>query len=137
MLEAITIDQVSRIAALAKEARLIRDRALLELPERELGEAKPQRGEHNPAAGIGFAPLPDDHPARIALQKAVAALSDEAGSELLALAWIGRGEYGAKDWQRAVPAATAMLASAGKDFLADEVDLHEQLTKGLYEISAR
>jgi hypothetical protein len=137
MLEAITIQEVRQIANLAKEARVIRDRALSELPERELGEEKPQRGEHNPAAGIGFAPLPADHPARTALQKAVAALSDEAGSELLAVAWIGRGEYGAKDWQRAVPAAAAMLASTGKDFLADEVDLHEQLIKGLYELSAR
>lgn len=137
MLESITIEDVRRIADLAKQARALRDRALVELPERDLGEMKPQRGEHNPVAEIGFAPLPADHPARVALQQAVAALSDDAGAELLALAWIGRGEYGAKDWERAVPAAAAMLVATGKDFLADEIDLHEELAKGLYEVGAR
>ncbi len=137
MLEAITVQEVRQIADLAKDARSTRDRALLELPERDLGEPRPQRGEHNPAAGIGLEPLPADHPARVALQKAVVALSEEARSELLALAWIGRGEYGAKDWQRAVPAAAAMLALTGAEILADEADLHEQLTKGLYELNAR
>jgi hypothetical protein len=136
MLEAITVQNVRQIADLAKEARIVRDRALLELPERELGEPNPQRGEHNAAAGLGFDPLPANHPARLALRNAVLALSDEARSELLALAWIGRGEYGAKDWPRAVPAAAALLASAGADLLAEEANLHEQLTKGLYELRA-
>jgi len=137
MLQAITVQEVRQIADLAKEARSARDRALVELPERDLGEPNPQRGEHNPAAGIGFVPLPVDHPARIALRSAVAALSDEARSELLALAWIGRGEYAAKDWQRAASAAATLLASAGAELLADEADLREQLTKGLYELNAR
>jgi hypothetical protein len=137
MLEAITIEQAKHIADLAKEARSARDHALSELPERDLGEPKLGRGEHNPAAGIGFDPLPAGHPTRVALRNAIIALSDEARSELLALAWVGRGEYGVKDWQRAVPAATAILAAAGTDLLADEADLHEQLTKGLYELKMR
>lgn len=137
MLETVTVTQVRQIADLAKEARDARDRALMELPDRDLGEPQPQRGEHNAAAGIGFDPLPVEHPARLALRNAVAALSDEARSELLALAWIGRGEYAANDWQRARPVAAVLLASAGADLLADEADLHELLTKGLYEIKAR
>lgn len=137
MFERITIKQVRQVADLAKEARTARDRALLELPERDLGEPTPARGEHNPAAAVGLDPLPADHPARVALRDAVGALSDEALSELLALAWVGRGEYGFKDWQRALSAADAVLPATKSDLVTEQVDLHELLTKGLYELKLR
>jgi len=137
MLESITVKQVKQIADLANKARIASDRALVELPERDLGEPKPARGEHNPAAAIGLDPLPADHPARVALRNAVAALSEEARSELLALIWVGRGEYGFKDWQRALSAATATHPAADSDILTEQADLHELLTKGLYELKLR
>lgn len=137
MLEHITIKQVRQIADLAKGARTARDHAIVELPERDFGEPTPARGEHNPAAALGFDPLPADHPARAALRDAVAALSDEARSELVALAWVGRGEYGFKDWQQALSAADAMLPAAKSDLVTEQVDLHELLTKSLYELKLR
>jgi len=134
MLESITVKQVKQIADLANKARLASDRALVELPERDLGGPKLARGEHNPAAAIGLDPLPADHPARIALRNAVAALSDEGRAELLALIWVGRGEYGFKDWQQALSAATATRPAADPASLTEQADLHELLTKGLYEL---
>ncbi len=137
MLESITVKQVKQIADLANKARIASDRALVELPERDLDEPKLARGEHNPAATIGLDPLPADHPARVALRNAVAALSDEARVELLALIWVGRGEYGFKDWQRALAAATATRPAADSAILTEQADLHELLAKGLYELKLR
>lgn len=137
MLETITVKQVKQIADLANRARIASDRALVELPGRDLDEPKPARGEYNPAATIGLDPLPADHPARVALRNAVAALSEEARAELLALIWVGRGEYGFKDWQRALSAATATRPAADSAILTEQADLHELLTKGLYELKLR
>ena len=64
-----------------------------EVREEALKEPKPARGEHNPAAALGFDPLPPDHSARMALREAITGLSPMARRELRVLMWIGRGEY--------------------------------------------
>jgi hypothetical protein len=136
-LESITTEQVEQIATLAKAVRRAQDDSLAELTERNLREPKPARGEHNPVAAVGVEPLPAAHPARVNLINAIAALSDAAHAELLALFWIGRGQYGAKDWPRVVAYATAMPGISSKEFLAEQPDLYERLIKGLYELDLR
>lgn len=134
MLETLTADEVRRIAGLAQTARRARDQSLSPLPERELGEPEPARGEHNPAGAAGLEPLPPEHPARRALRQALAELPEEALPELRALIWLGKGDYGAKDWAEAVAAASVAPESA-LDAIAEEPDLHDLVMKGLYELA--
>jgi hypothetical protein len=133
MLRHITAIQVKEIARLARDARAARDRILSEVPEADLNQPKPARGQHNPAAALGFRPLSPEHRARAALERTISKLSAEAATELRALMWIGRGDYGGNDLDKAVAASTAapepVLAS-----LLDRADLHDLLMKALYEL---
>lgn len=133
MLERIALAQVRHIAELARAARDARDRMLSAVGEAELGEPKVARGWHDPAARLGFDPLPEDHPTRVALRDAIDALPRDAQDEIRALVLIGRGDFGAKEWQRAVAEASA-ASDAPVDFLTGHANLHEYLEKGLYEI---
>lgn len=134
MREELTTSQAKRIADLAKVARHARDESLSSFSERGLGELKPARGQHNAAAAIGLEPLPPNHPARVALQNAIAALRPEARWELQALVWVGRGEYGAKQWSEAVTAASTG-ANASVEALVENPDLHDLVNRGLYDVA--
>lgn len=133
-MKSCSYEDARRIADLAKTARQARDRILSEVAEDKFGEPEPARGQHDPTSRIGLDPLPQDHPARMALNQAIASLSDEARWELQALAWIGCGDYGVGQWENAVAAASTS-AGATAEALADNADLHEQITKGLYEMA--
>jgi hypothetical protein len=133
MLERIAVTQVRRVAALAEAARDARDQMLVHVGEAELGEPKVARGLHDPAAAFGFDPLPPDHPTRVALRDAIAALPPDAQNELRALVLIGRGDCGAAEWAQAVAQASS-APDDPVDFLTGRSDLHEELEKGLYEL---
>ena len=134
MLENLKPDEAKRIADLAKVARRARDKGLSSFSERELGEPVAARGEHNPAGAIGLEPLRPNHPARVALERAIASLCPEARWDLQALIWVGRGEYAAKDWSEAVTIASTS-ADATVEALVDHPDLHDFVMKGLYEVA--
>jgi len=133
MLERVTAADVKRISELAKAARSARDEMLSEVGVEDLGQPRPARGEHNPAAALGLDPLPFDHPAREALREALAAVSTDARRELQALLWIGRGDYGTAEWEKAFT-DTASASDLPVEQLTSEADLHDLLMKGLYEL---
>jgi Protein of unknown function (DUF3775) len=133
MLERIAVAQVRRIAELAKAARDARDQMLVQVGEAELGEPKVARGLHDPAAAFGLDPLPLDHPTRVGLRDAIAALPRDAQHELRALILIGRGDFGANEWARAVTQASR-ASDDPAEFLTGQPNLHEELEKGLYEL---
>ena len=135
MLKNCSQEDIARIAKLAKTARAARDRLLSGIPEGALGEPQPMRGPRDPASSIGLDPLPPDHPARRGLEQAITALSDEARSELQALVWIGRGDYGAGQWDEAV-AAASQATRPPPQTLAASANLHEYIEKGLYAVAA-
>ena len=61
---------------------------------------------------------------------------DAAGGarhELRALALIGRGDFGAKEWPQAI-AQAAGARDTPVEFLAGDLDLHEELEKALFEL---
>ena len=66
MLSDISVSEVKRIAGLAEAAAAARDAALKVRPKDLAGTRdaapSPARGEHDAAAGLGFDPLPPDHP---------------------------------------------------------------------------
>jgi hypothetical protein len=89
MRQELTVEGARRIAALAKTARRARDAMLDNVPEEDLGEPRPARGEHNPTGALGFDPLPLGDLAIAALRQAVSALGRTARSELFVLmGWV-------------------------------------------------
>jgi hypothetical protein len=136
MLHEIEILEARRIAELAAAAREARDRALSPLPDTDLGQIQPARGEHHAAGGLGFEAVPEAEPALRALQEAIAALPADIGRKLWAVVRTGCGDYGRGDWERALAAAEANSDETIIADLAEEVDLHDKLMKGLYEIGA-
>jgi Protein of unknown function (DUF3775) len=48
----------------------------------------------------------------------------------------GRGDYAKDDWDRAITAAEDVSDESIVGDLAEEVDLHDKLMKGLYEVGA-
>lgn len=133
MLERIAVAYVRRIAELARAARDARDQMLVHVGQSELGEPKVARGLHDPAAAFGLDPLPPDHPTRLALRDAIAALPPDAQHELRALVLVARGDFGAKEWERAVTQASG-APDAPVESLTGLANLHEDLEKGLYEL---
>ena len=133
MLESLTVEDVKRISELAKAARDVRDEILRPVRAQDLGQPKPARGKHDPAAALGLDPVPFDHPTRKVLRETIEGLSTEARRELLALVWIGQGDYGAAQLDKAV-ADAALITDLSADRFTSEADLHELLTKSLYEL---
>jgi uncharacterized protein DUF3775 len=136
MLYELEILEVRRIADLAAEARKVRDRLLEKVPEAELGEPKPARGEHNPAGNIGLDDVSAGDPAFIALRHGIAELPRELREKLWAVAQIGCGDIGARDWDRALSQIPNVSDDEIMARLLGEPDLHERLRKGLYELGA-
>jgi len=132
----IEILETRRIAELAAAARAVRDRALTPVREGELGEPLPARGEHHAAGALGFAGLPSDEPTHRALFEAIAGLPADIRRKLWAVMRTGGGDYARSDWDQAVAAADNAADETIIRDLADEVDLHDKLMKGLYEIGA-
>jgi hypothetical protein len=134
MLKQLTADQAHHIAALAKAARDARDAVLDNVPDEDLGVPPVARGEHNPTASFGFDPLPADDPTRVALRRAVSALSPDARSELHVLMRMGQGDFAILDWDRALSETSLLGDETITGAILEEPDLHDRITKGLYEI---
>jgi hypothetical protein len=132
----IEILEARRIAEFAAAAREVRDRALSRVREAELGEPTPARGEHDPAASLGFAAVPEIEPAHRVLREAIEELLPEIRRKLWVVTRVGRGDYAKADWDRAVAAAENVSDESIVSDLAADIDLHDELMKGLYEIGA-
>ncbi len=133
MLRDLNADQASFIALLAKNARMQRDTLLGNVAENDLGGPAPGRGEHNPTAELGFEPIAGDTSHTALLRDAVARLSDTARRELYALMRIGQGHLAAKKWHRGLSDAETLGDNTVTAAIIDDPDLHDHLTKGLYE----
>lgn len=133
MLKQLTVQEAEFIAVLAKAARIQRDKLLGNVAEDDLDGERPGRGEHNPTANLGFAPLAADAPQISALRDAIAALSETARCELYALMRVGQGHLGAKDLRRGTSEAHRLGDETISGAMAEDADLHDHITKGLYE----
>lgn len=136
MLTELTSKQVHFIALLAETARVQRDKFLGNVAEEELGGSEPGRGEHNPAAELGYEPLAVDSEQMTALREAIASLRSAARIELYILMRIGQGDLAAQDWDAGVSEAGLLGEPAIITALLEDADLHDHLLKGLYEAEA-
>jgi hypothetical protein len=133
MLKELDVEQARFIAILAKAARIQRDELLGHVAEKDLNGVQPGRGEHNPTAALGFAPLPADAPQNSALRDAIDTLSAAARRELYALMRIGQGHLGAKDLGRGTSEAHRLGDQSISAAMMEDADLHDHISKGLYE----
>lgn len=133
MLKELNPDQANFIALLARTARLQRDALLGNVAEEDLDGLTPGRGEHNPTGDLGLESLPANASQIAALRDAIASLSDIARHELYALMRIGQGDLAAKKWRRGLSEAKLLGEEAITAAIIDDADLHDHITKGLYE----
>ncbi len=133
MLKDLNVDQARFIALLARTARTQRDELLGNVAEEDLDGLTPGRGEHNPTAELGLEPLAAEASQTAALGEAIASLSATARQELYALMRIGQGQLAAKKWHRGLSEAEALGQNAITAAIIDDPDLHDHITKGLYE----
>jgi hypothetical protein len=68
------------------------------------------------------------------LADAIAGLNDDQRHELVALTWIGRGDYTAASWNDAVKTACEQDSGEAVDYLMGMPDLSDLLSEGLHEI---
>jgi hypothetical protein len=133
MLKDLTVTQAQAVATLAKAARVERDALLGNVAEEDLNGPKAARGEHNPTAALGFEPLASEAAEVVALREAIAALSPAARRELYALMRIGQGHLGAAELQGGASEAELLGDETVTATLIEDADLHDHLSKGLYE----
>ena len=109
---------------------------LEKLPDAQLGEPEPARGEHNPSGNIVLNGVLAAEPKYVALREAVAALPRDIREKLWVVAQVGRGDVAILGWDEALAGASALTDD---DIVAGMIaapDLHEYLRKGLYELGA-
>ena len=133
MLKELNRNQAQFVAVLAKAARAQRDAFIARVPENDLAEIKPARGEHNPTGALGFTAFPADASQVVALREAIETLSPAGRSELYALMRIGQGDLAAQKWHRGLVEAATLGDEAVTAALIEDADLHDHLMKGLYE----
>jgi hypothetical protein len=136
MLTELRPDQAEFIALLARATRIERDKLLGNVPEEDLTDIEPSRGERDPTADIALEPLASgSHPAR-SLGEAIDALTPPARAELYTLMRIGQGQLAAADWERGVSDAARLGDMTVAERFWDDPDLHDHVMKALYEIEA-
>lgn len=83
---------------------------------------------------IGILEATPDNPTRAELRAALEDLNEDEIIEVLALAWLGRGDYAAKDWTEALDAARAAHDARAVDYLLQTPNLGDLLEEGLAEL---
>jgi hypothetical protein len=85
MLHELDVLEARHIADLALDARKVRDRLLEKVPEGNLGESVPARGEHNPNSSVMLDGVLETEPAFVALRQAIVAPAPRFGASMLPL----------------------------------------------------
>jgi hypothetical protein len=76
----------------------------------------------------------NDNPTYQELVDAIDALSDLERIELLALVWLGRGDYGKEEWREALEQARAIHDEKETDYLVGTPLLADYLEEGLSQL---
>lgn len=131
MLHHISADEVRAIAQLSREAREAQDRLLDKA--KIVNKAKDERELATELAGtLASLDASLNNAALRMLKERLAALPPEARHELLAVLWIGRGDYAANQWEEALTEAQRRSDAGDVDYVAERGPLHDYLIKGLY-----
>lgn len=75
-----------------------------------------------------------DNPALLELIAAIGDLNDDELTELIALVWLGRGDYTSDDWEEALATADQAEDMRDPEALAERAGLGEFIEQGLSEL---
>jgi hypothetical protein len=136
MLNHLNVDQIKQIADMSNECRAVRDTILNKTYQTDVDEVSRPRGERNPSSfdSLEVVEAVDDSGKYQQLRGMIADLTDDARIELRAIMWIGRGDFSAGEWDKALTQADGSSNQTVIDTLAEKADLHDYLMKGLYKL---
>jgi hypothetical protein len=136
MLNHLTVDQIRQIADMSNECRAIRDNILNKTYQTDLEDVSRPQGERNPTSfdSLEVVEAMDDSGKYQRLRGMIADLTEDARIELRAVMWIGRGDFSAGEWDKALTQADGNSNLTVIDTLAEKADLHDYLMKGLYKL---
>ena len=128
MLKQITVEKVGAIADLAREASAAHDRLLDKMRVMDQNDDKAEVVERL----AGMEGVQDGRLDR--LREEIESLTPAQRSELLAVMLVGRGDFTAGEWDTALTEASGVGDTASAVRMADTVQLHPYLTKGLAQL---
>ncbi|UEM03956.1 DUF3775 domain-containing protein [Skermanella rosea] len=136
MLNHLSIDQIKQIAELSNECRAIRDLILNKTYQTDVDEVPRAKGERNPSSfdSLEVVEAADDSGKYQRLRGMIADLPQDAQIELRAVMWVGRGDFAAGEWDKAMARADGSASETAIDTMAEKADLHDYLMKGLYKL---
>ena len=117
---------VSTVSTIITMARLFDSESELTEPEDEAGEASPADLEEE-ASGRSA----EGGPISEELREAIDDLNDDEVVDLIAIAWVGRGDFGRDDWEEAQTLARERHRSHSADYLMGIPALGDYLEEGL------
>ncbi len=98
-------------------------------------EVLPEGMEDGSNAGddkeVGILEDTADNPTEAELKAALGDLNDDEVVELLALVWLGRGDYTAREWKQAVAAASEAHDAHAVSYLLETPNLGDLIEEGL------
>jgi hypothetical protein len=103
-------------------------------------QAKVEPVEADPGSNMaddGFREILEDYaddPVVIEMRQFLTDLNVEEYRNLLAVMWVGRGDYDAEEWDDALTEAEAVRAERGPDYLIGTPLLSDHLEEGLEEL---
>lgn len=75
-----------------------------------------------------------DDPTYVELFEAIEGLDEDALVELVALVWLGRGDYESSEWEEALKAAREAHNDRTADYLVGTPNLSDELEEGLAKL---
>jgi hypothetical protein len=113
--------------------------AYLVVKAREFDAEVPPEGTEdgsNAADDLGIGILEDtaDNPTEAELTSALRDLNDDQIAEILALVWLGRGDFSAAEWQEALAAAVSARNERTVGYLLQTPLLGDLIEQGLDEL---
>ena len=101
-----------------------------EVAPQELEEGSNASDDYN----VGILEDTTDNPTRMELAAALEDLNDDQKTELLALVWLGRGDFTRREWPAALQAARDALNERSVSYLIETPQLADLMEQGLAEL---
>ena len=134
-LQRLSLDTVKRAADLASEAGEDRLRFVGGMRNIDLGEQAAERGSRNPTDLDALNVMSTDASAALdELRSLLDGLTPEERIELRAVMLVGRGDYAGNQWDEALLNAGAAPDATAYDDIAEKIELHDFLMKGLFAL---
>ena len=136
MLHELEVLETRRIADLALDVRKLRRRTAGESSKSQISVSRGRTRRTQSRRRVPLNSVLEARPEFVAPQEAIVALPREIREKLWVVARIGRGDGTAADWEQTICLASLLTDGALAVDLLDEPDLHDYLSKGLYELGA-